>query len=50
MKSQCPSVGECQDGEVERSWGSTHIETGGGGEWNKKIPEGELGKRITFEI
>jgi hypothetical protein len=30
-------------------WGSTLIEIGGGG-WERKVPEGKLGKGITFEM
>ena len=30
VKPQCPSIGECQDGEMGvGGWGNTHIEAGG---------------------
>jgi hypothetical protein len=51
-KDQCPSVGECQDGETgEGRWmGSTLLEAGERG-WDKEfLGRGELGKVITFEM
>ena len=50
VKVQCPSLGECQGGEVGVSGlGSTLIEARGGGmRWG--APEGKPGQGLTFEM
>ena len=41
LKAHCPSVWECQGGEVGVSgWGSTLIEAGGGG-WDRGFLRGQ---------
>jgi len=53
MKAQCPSVGECQGGEVGGSgWmgGRTLMEAGVEGMGWGGVLEGKLGKGITFEM
>jgi hypothetical protein len=52
VKALFPSVGQCQ---VRWEWlggrGSILIEAGGVGEgWGRVVPEGKLGKGITFEM
>jgi hypothetical protein len=50
VKPQCPSVEECQGGEVGVSgWGNTFIEAGGGG-MGYRVSGGRPGKGITFEM